>query len=108
MPGCCDPPDAPCSYVVCAALEIVYIVLGVVLVAQFDISSQGAPEHGHSRSAGDLLLSGSIQYACELAVDFVIIVHLTVFAKEPYLDYSHLQHRYFLVTMSIIAFFASG
>ncbi len=88
-------------------LEIVFIIFGLAIVGLLNVASMADPENGKPLAPMDLVLSGLIQYACEAIVDFVIIAYLTVFANQAYLEYAHLQHRAWTLTMSSIAFFAA-
>jgi len=90
------------------SLEFVFTVMSCLAVGYMNISTMAAPEHGKTPDAGTLVVSALIQYALEMACDFINIIYLTLYANQPYLEYATIHHRHYLFTMAAVCFFAGN
>jgi len=89
-------------------LEIVFIFMGLFFLGHMRVASMAPPERGATPSVSDLVVGGLIQYFVEMFVDFANISYLTAIANQPYLEYSHLHHKYWIPAMCVVCFFASS
>lgn len=87
-------------------LEIVFIFLSPLIIGYISVSNMA--DGGLAPTATDMIAGALIQYFMEVAVDFINVSYLTVYANTAYLEYAPLHHKHYLWTMGCIALFTAA